>query len=66
MLLPCIDGGMAFDPAADVFYGVDSSADELVAFDTRSWHRKYTLPVGEDVQPSRPMGAGAAAVGVRD
>jgi DNA-binding beta-propeller fold protein YncE len=64
-LLRGIDGGMAFDPAADVFYGVDSSTDEVVAFDTTTWRRKYALPVGEDVQPSQPMGRGAAAVGVR-
>src|SRR5205814_2060802 len=59
-----IDGGMAFDPAADVFYGVESSSDRLVAFDTRTWRPKYSLPVGEDVPPSQAMGPGAAAVGV--
>jgi DNA-binding beta-propeller fold protein YncE len=59
--LPGIDGGMAFDPAGDVFYGVDSSADRLVAFDTRTWRQKYSLPVGQDVGRSQPMGPGAAA-----
>ena len=32
-----IVGGMFFSPTADVFYGIDINADDVVAFDTNSW-----------------------------
>jgi len=45
--LPGIDGGVAFDPTRDMLYGVNSSTDEIIAFDTHTWAVKYVLPVGE-------------------
>ena len=55
-VLPGIDGGMAFDPVRDAFYGVDSSADRLIAFDSRTWEEKYHVPlgIGRRRPPARP------------
>jgi hypothetical protein len=53
-----IDGGMAFDPVRDVIYGVNSSTDQITAYDTNTWAAKYTLAVGEDVPASSAFGSG--------
>lgn len=43
------DGASAFDAVRDILYVVNSSSDELMAFDTNSWELMYSLPFGEDV-----------------
>src|SRR5262245_5836775 len=60
--LPGIDGGVAFDPNRDVLYGVNSSTDELVAYDTTNWREKYRLPIGENVPASSAFGPGVMVV----
>ncbi len=46
---PIGDSGLAFDAANDVLYGVDGSADVVVAFDTGSFRQKERFAIGEDV-----------------
>jgi len=46
-----LDGGVAFDPAQDVLYGVNTHADQIVAYDTHTWTIKYSLPIGEAASP---------------
>ena len=57
-----IDGGAAFDARRAVFYGINSTTNELVAFDTVGWSEKYRVPVGEDVARAVRMGPGNATV----
>jgi DNA-binding beta-propeller fold protein YncE len=60
--VPLVDGGMVFDPKRDLFYGVESSTDSLVAFDTHSWAEKFRVPVGEDVTEAAPITRGMMAI----
>ena len=57
-----IDGGVAFDPARDVLYGVNSSSDQIVAYDTNTWLVKYSLPIGENVPTGTMLNNGVMAV----
>src|SRR4051812_7920210 len=57
-----IDGGVAFDPARDVLYGVNSSTDQIVAYDTNTWAVKYSLAVGENAPTASALGNGVMAV----
>jgi sugar lactone lactonase YvrE len=55
------ESGMLFDPARDVFYAVDGVADQVVAYDTRTWREKYRIPVGENVGYAERVGPGQMA-----
>jgi hypothetical protein len=57
-----IDGGFVFDPVRDMVYGVNSTTDELIAFDTTTFQEKYRVPVGENVAASSGIGPGVAAI----
>src|SRR5207237_1366041 len=57
-----VDGGVVFDPARDVLYGVNSTTDQVVAYDTTTWAEKYRLPIGEDVSTSTAFGGGMMVV----
>jgi hypothetical protein len=57
-----IDGGIAFDPKRDVFYGVNSTTDEIIAYNTSTWLEKYRFPIGQNVTSSVAMGAGQLAI----
>jgi Bacterial Ig-like domain (group 3)/Dockerin type I domain len=57
-----IDGGFVFDPVRDVLYGVNSTTDELIAFDTTTFREKYRVAVGENVPASSGFGPGVAAI----
>jgi Bacterial Ig domain len=50
-----LDGGMAFDPAHDLFFAVDSAANQIVAFDTVAWQERFRINVGEDVGANGAM-----------
>jgi uncharacterized delta-60 repeat protein len=60
--LPGIDGGVAFDPTRDLLYGVNSSTDQILAFDTHTWAVKYVLAVGENVSTRSAFGSGVMRV----
>jgi hypothetical protein len=53
-----LDSGVAFDAVQDAFYGVNSSNDQIVAYDTTTFVEKFRFDIGEDVN------AGAAPIGV--
>ena len=48
-----LDSGIAFDGQSDLFYGVNSSADQIIAFDTNTFRERYRFRIGEDVQAGR-------------
>jgi hypothetical protein len=57
-----IDGGVAFDPAQDLLYGVQSSAGQILAFDTNTWAVRYQMPTEEAVPRGTPLGNGVMTV----
>lgn len=53
------DGGVALDAVTDTLYGVDSVADQIIAYDTNTVAEKYRLNIGEDMGPhSTPFDTG--------
>jgi elongation factor P hydroxylase len=46
-----IDSGVAFDAVRDVFYGVNSATDEIIAYSTTTYAESFSLSIGEDVGP---------------
>jgi hypothetical protein len=60
--LPGIDGGFAFDPLQPLFYGVNTAARQIVAYDTAGWRELYRIPVGLALPSMSPMQSGAMAV----
>src|SRR5262245_17516169 len=44
-----IDSGVAFDAVQDVFYGVNSTTDEIIAYSTITFGELFRLDIGEDV-----------------
>jgi hypothetical protein len=57
-----IDGGVAFDPAQDLMYGVSSASRQIIAFDTNTWSVRYQLTIEETVPRGTPMGNGVMTV----
>jgi hypothetical protein len=57
-----IDGGFVFDPVRDMVYGVNSTTDELIGFDTTTFREKFRVAVGENVAASSGFGPGVAAI----
>jgi len=47
-----IDSGVAFDAVRDVFYGVNSTTDEIIAYSTITFGELFRLDIGEDVPPN--------------
>ena len=60
--IPGLDGGVVFDPNQDVMYAVNSSTDQIVAYDTNTWAVNYQLPIGEATTPGQAFGNGVMAV----
>jgi len=44
-----LDSGIAFDGQSDLFYGVNSSTDQIIVFDTNTFLERYRFRIGEDV-----------------
>lgn len=44
-----IDSGVAFDASNDILYGVNSSADQIIAFSTQTFGELFRLDIGENV-----------------
>jgi hypothetical protein len=54
-----LNSGVAFDATKDLFYGVNSSADQIVAYNTDTFAEQFRLPIGENVRAgSSPFGPG--------
>jgi hypothetical protein len=45
-----IDGGVAFDAIREIFYGVSSTTDQVIAYSTTTFGELFRLDIGEDVQ----------------
>jgi hypothetical protein len=50
-----IDSGVAFDAAQDVFYGVNSMTDQIIAYSTTTFGELFRLDIGEDVPAGSTM-----------
>ncbi len=48
-----MDSGVAFDATRDLLYGVHTSTDEIIAYDTNTYAEKFRLSIGEHL-PSSP------------
>jgi hypothetical protein len=57
-----IDGGIAFHPVSDAFYGVNSATDQLRVYNTADWSIATTVALGENVTASSAMGGGVMTV----
>jgi hypothetical protein len=56
-----IDGGVAFDATHDICYGVNTTTDEIVAYNTTTFAELFRLSIGEDIvaiPPSAQFGSG--------
>jgi hypothetical protein len=54
-----LDSGIAFDAVRDIFYGVNSSNDEIIAYDTNTFAEKFRFDIGEDLSAgAMPFSAG--------
>jgi hypothetical protein len=60
--IPGLDGGVVFDPNQDLMYAVNSSAGQLIAYDTNTWAVKFQQAIGETVTPGQAFGNGVMAV----
>ena len=47
-----LDGGVAFDAVRDVFYGVNSATDQIIAYSTTTFAELFRLAIGENVEAS--------------
>ena len=46
-----IDCGVAFDAVRDIFYGVNSTTDEIIAYNTNTYAELFRLAIGENLGP---------------
>ena len=54
-----IDGGIAFDTARDILYGVSSTTEQIIAYDTNTYAELFRLNIGEQPGPAEePFGRG--------
>lgn len=44
------DGAVAFDAQTDTFYAVNTSANQIIAYDTNTFAEKFRLDIGDEVQ----------------
>jgi sugar lactone lactonase YvrE len=56
------DGGLAFDPTKDILYAVNSTTDQIIAFNTNTWTQLFSLNIGENVPSSTPFDSGVMSV----
>jgi DNA-binding beta-propeller fold protein YncE len=61
-LPPSYDGGVVFDPLRDLLYAINSTTDQVVAFDTNTWQERFRLAIGENVPRSNPFSSGVMTV----
>ncbi|HJW38544.1 MAG TPA: NF038122 family metalloprotease [Candidatus Udaeobacter sp.] len=44
-----IDSGVAFDAVHDIFYGINSTTDQIIAYSTATYAELFRLTIGENV-----------------
>jgi hypothetical protein len=57
-ILGGLQGGIGFNPAFDIFYGVNINTDEVVAYNTTSFAEIAHYPIGENVVDGGIFGNG--------
>ncbi len=57
-----LNGGLSFDPTKDVLYAINTSADQVIAYDTHTWTELYRLSIGENLGGSTPFENGVMSV----
>src|SRR5262249_47467292 len=60
--LPGVDGGMAFDSLRDTLYSVNSTPDQIIAYNTNTWAERFRIPVDQNVGTSSAFGSGVMTV----
>ena len=45
-----IDSGVAFDAVRNIFYGVNSETDEIIAYSTTTYAELFRLSIGENIR----------------
>jgi sugar lactone lactonase YvrE len=61
-VLPGGDGGLAFDPARDFLYALDTRTSQVVAYDTAHWDEHFRVDVGAAVGSGGLLGDGAITI----
>lgn len=56
-------GGAVFDPDRPMVYGIDPASDQLVAIDTQTMRRQYSVPLGRDMAAAIAWSTGLTAAG---
>ena len=49
-----LESGVAFDALHDLFYAVNCTTDQVVAYDTNTFAERFRLVAGEDLPPAPP------------
>jgi ELWxxDGT repeat protein len=57
-----LDGGMVFDPVKDILYTVNTTSDEIIGLDTKTWKEVLRFGIGQDI-PSMEAGKASTAYG---
>ncbi len=58
-MLSQLDSGIAFDAKQDIVYGVSSTTDEIIAYETNSFSELFRIPIGDDMDAiARPFESG--------
>ncbi len=59
--LPNLDGGLIFDPTADLLFAVDSSQNQIDAWNTNTWSQISASSIGETAGTQSPFDNGQMA-----
>jgi hypothetical protein len=49
-----LDSGVAFDPVNDLLYGVSTSAEQIIAYDTKTFAEQFRIDIGEPIPQRGP------------
>jgi sugar lactone lactonase YvrE len=61
-ILGGLSGGVAFDPTQDILYGASPATNQIIAYDTNTWHELYRVAIGETIGSGSPFGSGEMTV----
>jgi DNA-binding beta-propeller fold protein YncE len=57
-----IEGGVVFDPDADVLYGIDTDANQVVVIDAITWNEIRRINAGADLSPTSAFDTGVLSL----
>lgn len=49
-----LDSGVAFDAVSDLLYVVNTTTDQIIAYDTNTYVERLRFPIGENISPNDP------------